>query len=116
MFSRIVDGKNKNITSLKKNEQVQTIDDVFSEIIAEAQNFNVELKRRFIDAYFYTCQRDIQEAMTDFDRLDSADRLIAGYFLRRLVQCAELSLHEKSLSVPRKRRSRSKLARQSSRP
>ncbi len=116
MFSRIVGGKNKNNISLNKTEQAQTIDDVFSEIISEASNFNDELKRRFIEAYFYTCQRDIQEAMTDFDRLDSADRLIAGYFLRRLAQCAELSLHKKSLSVPPKRSSRSKLARQSSRP
>jgi hypothetical protein len=117
MFKKIIDVEKNNAVSLKKDEQVQLIDELFSEIVSEARNFNAELKLRFIEAYFYASQRDIQQAMTDFDRLGSADRLIVGYFIQRLAQCSELSLKEKPLSsAPRQRRERSKLNRPSPSP
>lgn len=110
MNEEIRHGRRSGIANHNRKEWVRTVEELFSELLIDAQALDPETKLRFVEAFFYTGQRDIRQAMADFDTLGDADRLAIGYLLRSLAQKSRASPGQAvSGAIGREKRARSRL-------
>lgn len=90
-MSKEIHRDRKNVMNTKIwKERAQSVEELFSDLLAEASTLDSEMKMRFVEAFFYISQKDIRQAMVDFDSLGDADRLIAGYLLHKLARKSPL--------------------------
>lgn len=110
MIEEIRHGRRSGIANQNRKEWVRTVEELFSELFVDAQALDPEMKLRFVEAFFYTGQRDIRQAMADFDTLGEADRLAIGYLLRSLAQKSRVSPGQAvSGAIGREKRARFRL-------
>lgn len=95
MIEQLNDGRNLGLNTKSRRERTQSIEELFSDLLTDASTFDPDMKMRFVEAFFYAGQRDIRQAMMDFEALEDADRLVAGYLLRSLARKAGAGLPER---------------------
>jgi len=110
-------GRKTGKNAKNRMEWAQSVEELFSELLVDAQALSPEMKLRFVEARSEERQPDIRQAMADLDTLGNADRLAVSYLLRSLARKGQLTPEQAFSGVfRRERRVRSRLFKPAERP